>query len=119
MSTSAPALAHLVPVEALTVPRDRFRCERLSCVLSAQTCVDRQKRARVGDSDNGQQGKDTRSISFASCYDCPVGVVVQQRVPAAVAASPKGWRFSSLRIGAYRRHLADEAVTLGMTRPPR
>lgn len=112
MSSADITSSPIVPVERLTELRDRFRCEKLHCTLSAQGCLYRQKRALIGDADNGLQ---PRSLTYGSCYQCPVGFQVRERFPAVTIERPRsGRRFpvrvSPARIAAFRRHADRECL---------
>ncbi len=82
--TASPA--PFVPVEALTAPRDRFRCDRLHATLTAEDCIERQKRADVAEAAREKQPgvspfASRWSTQFATCRRCPVGDADRPEAP--------------------------------------
>jgi hypothetical protein len=82
----AAVLRPPVPIEHLDVPADTFQCAPYAAVLSAGTCVRRQKSAREAkkftfkiDGDSLQQPE-----GFPHCVDCVDGKRVALKVGALV-----------------------------------
>lgn len=101
--TASPA--PFVPVEALTAPRDRFRCDRLHATLTAEDCIERQKRADVAEAAREKQPgvspfASRWSTQFATCRRCPVGMQIARRFPKVARAPMR------------RRNIAPRTFTL-------
>lgn len=76
---SAPL--HLVPVEALTRPSERFGCTPLAAIVTAQTCIARRAAAIRSP---------LARVEFASCVGCALGAQVAQRLGAPRAVVELG-----------------------------
>lgn len=77
---SPPPTSEVIPIERLTAPRDRFRCERLRCVLRVEDCVERQK-TRIANPVSYARREDGRAL-YPSCATCDVGKGIAARFPA-------------------------------------
>ncbi len=71
----------VLSVEALTDARDRFRCERLAAVITAETCSLRQRRSWVG-ARTQTRAAEVRP-EHVSCANCTQGRDVASRVTLA------------------------------------
>lgn len=85
IDTSAPVHLRVLPVDELTGPRDRFRCERLAAVITAETCSLRQRRTWVGTRTQTRPAE--IRPEHISCADCAQGRDVASRV--TLAARPR------------------------------
>jgi hypothetical protein len=64
----------LLPVEALTRPKHRFRCEPYRATMTAEACVRRQDTAAEQvQEEHSQQVKDRLLGDYEKCLRCPVG----------------------------------------------
>lgn len=69
------ALPRVVPLDALTTPRERFRCVPLVAVMAAGTCVLKQRRAQVEHDSGSWPGAEP-----PPCLNCIDGKRVQERL---------------------------------------
>ena len=73
----------VLPVDRLTQPRERFRCEPYRCTLTAEACLKRQRQAQTNR--GGTIGREPMVTTHcADCADCALGRVVAQRVKLTV-----------------------------------
>lgn len=70
-------LETVVPIDALIAPRQRFQCVPLAAVLSAGTCVLKQRKALV----SNEPG-----VEPPPCLDCADGRRVQARIDSSLRA---------------------------------
>ena len=81
---SPPAPAHLdaLPVEQLTGPASRFRCIPFSAVMTAGTCLDRQRTAGAHNASISRAGVEARKAAAICerCKSCDLGRAVEAKI---------------------------------------
>ena len=92
-----PVLADPVAVADVHFSDDRFRCARLSCELSASTCVDRQQMANQPRRHSGRLSSyelamHATSSHMATCRSCDDGRAVANRLLAIAGAKSEEQR---------------------------
>lgn len=90
---SLPVLAEPVAPSAVGDSSDRFRCERLCCVITAGVCAERQRVANTRRHHGGwklnryQIAEAAGALHFSMCRRCPAGRGIAAKIGVTIRES--------------------------------